>query len=101
MGAGPTARGGRSSDLVGLVEDHPDLVVLSLEGSDGLGELVRDVQFVGVEEQDDPVHPLAEPAQNLGKVVTCAQKNAERFASDVLPETQTLETATQKLAVPR
>ncbi|TNN47603.1 hypothetical protein EYF80_042206 [Liparis tanakae] len=53
------------SHLVGLVEDHPDLVVLSFEGSDGFGELVRDVQLVGVEQQNDPIHALPEPTQHL------------------------------------
>lgn len=61
----------RSSYLVGLVEDDADLVVLSFEGFDGLRELVRDVQFVSVEEQNDPVHPLPEPAQDLRKVIPC------------------------------
>ena len=55
--------------LVGLVEDHADLVVLPAERLDGLRELVGDVQLVGVEQEDDPVHALAEPAQNLGEVV--------------------------------
>lgn len=72
LGCDPSCglQGFQRSHLVGLVEDHPDLVVLALQGPDGLRELVGDVQFVGVEQQDDAVHPLTEPAQNLRKVVT-------------------------------
>ena len=55
--------------LVGLVQHHADLVVLAPEGLDGLRELVRDVQFVSIKEQDDPVDALSEPLQDLAEVV--------------------------------
>lgn len=55
---------------VGLVQDHPDLVLVALEGSDGLGELVRDLQLVGVKEEDDEVHALGEPLQHGREVIT-------------------------------
>lgn len=73
--------------LIRLVEDHPDLVVLTLQGLDGLGELVRDVQLVGVEQQDDPVHSLPKPSQNLRKVVTWRQKDRiKEFCGSVSDE---------------
>lgn len=58
------------SYLVGFVQDDSDLVVLSFQSFDGLRELIRDVQFVSIEQQDDPVHPLPEPAQDLSEVIT-------------------------------
>lgn len=66
------------SYLVSLVQDDSDLVVLSFEGSDGLGELVRNVQLVGVEQQDDPVHPLPEPTQDLRKVITWGRTHRQK-----------------------
>ena len=39
---------------VRLVQDDSDLVVLCSDRFDGVLELVRDVQFVRVEDQDDP-----------------------------------------------
>ena len=39
---------------VRLVQDDPDLVVLRSDRFDGVLELVRDVQLVGIEDQDDP-----------------------------------------------
>lgn len=59
-----------SSDLVRFVQNHSDLVVLSLKRFDGFRELVGNVQFVGIKQQDDPVDPLPKPAQNLCKVIT-------------------------------
>ena len=55
---------------VGLVQADPDLVVMGPDRLDRVLELVRDVKLVGVEQQDDPVGPLREPLENLGKVVT-------------------------------
>ena len=40
--------------LISLVEDDPDLVLVAVDGLDRPPELVRDVQLVGVEQQDDP-----------------------------------------------
>lgn len=59
------------SYLVSLVKDHSDLVVLTFEGFNRFWELVRDVQFVGVKQQNDTIHPLAKPTQDLCKVITC------------------------------
>ena len=39
---------------VRLVQDDPDLVVLRSDRFNGVLELVRDVQFVRIEDQDDP-----------------------------------------------
>lgn len=61
----------KKGHLISLVEDDSDLVVLSFEGFDGLGELIGNVQFVGVKQQDDPIHAFAEPTQNLREVITC------------------------------
>jgi len=58
------------ADLVGLVQHHAHLVLMVLECPDHLGELVRDVQLVGVEQQDDAVHALSEPLQHRRKVIT-------------------------------
>ena len=41
-------------DLISLVEDDPDFVLVSVDGLDRPPELVRDVQLVGVEQEDDP-----------------------------------------------
>ncbi|GCB85466.1 hypothetical protein scyTo_0026103 [Scyliorhinus torazame] len=57
-------------DLIRLVQHHPDLVFVVFHGLDHLRELVRDVQLVGVEEQDDAVHPLSKPLQHRRKVIT-------------------------------
>lgn len=56
-------------DLVGLVEHHTDLVLMVLKGLDDLRELVRDVQLVGVEQEDDAVHALGEPLQHRSEVI--------------------------------
>lgn len=58
-----------SADLVGLVQHHAHLVLVVLQSSDHLGELVGDVQLVGVEQEDDAVHALRKPLQHGSKVV--------------------------------
>mmetsp|Transcript_8260 Transcript_8260/g.28358 ORF Transcript_8260/g.28358 Transcript_8260/m.28358 type:complete len:370 (-) Transcript_8260:541-1650(-) len=60
-------------DLVRLVQDDPDLVIKAVEGLDDAFELVRDVELVGVEEQQDEVRPLREPPDDLGELVTPLQ----------------------------
>lgn len=60
-------------DLVCLVEHHPHLVLMVLECLDDLRELVRDVQLVGVKEQDDAVHAFGEPLQDSRKVIACGE----------------------------
>lgn len=40
-----------------------------LQGLYHLWELVRDVQFVGVKQQYDPVHSLCKPLQDSRKVI--------------------------------
>ena len=56
-------------DLVRLVEDDPHLVLVPVDRLDRAPELVRDVEFVGVEEEDDAIHALGEPLQHPDKVV--------------------------------
>ena len=55
---------------VGLVQHDADLVLVSPHGLDTALELIRDVQLVRVEEQDDPVRPLGEPLEDLSEVVS-------------------------------
>ena len=55
---------------VRLVQDNADLVLIAAESLDASLELIGDVQFVGVEEEDDAVDTLSEPFQNSGKVVS-------------------------------
>lgn len=59
-----------SADLVGLVQHHAHFVLVVLEGADHLGELVGNVQLVGIEQEDDAVHALGKPFEHRGKVVT-------------------------------
>lgn len=62
------------ADLIRLVQHHAHLVLVVLQGSDHLGELVGDVQLVGVEQEDDAVHALGEPLQHRGEVVTWGEE---------------------------
>ena len=48
---------------VGLVQADPDLVVMGPDRLDRVLELVRDVELVGVEQQDDAVSTLRKPAK--------------------------------------
>ena len=48
---------------VGLVEADPDLVVMGPDRLDRVLELVRDVELVSVEQQDDAVSTLRKPAE--------------------------------------
>ncbi len=72
------------SYLVGLVEDDSDLVVLTFKSFDGLREFVRDVQLVSVKQQNDPVHPLPEPTQDLSKVIPCRHTQISPWARNGL-----------------
>lgn len=63
-----------SANLVCLVQHHAHFVLVVLQSSDHLGELVRDVQFVGIEQEDDAVHTLCKPLQHRGEVVTCRER---------------------------
>mmetsp|Transcript_18257 Transcript_18257/g.46749 ORF Transcript_18257/g.46749 Transcript_18257/m.46749 type:complete len:281 (-) Transcript_18257:243-1085(-) len=55
--------------LVGLVEHDADLVVVALEGLNGVAELVGDVELVRVEEQQDHVAPRREPLDDRRKLI--------------------------------
>lgn len=70
-----------SADLVGFVQHHAHLVLVVLQGSDHLGELVGDVQLVGVEQEDDAVHALGEPLQHGGEIITW-EKRTQSSQSD-------------------
>lgn len=70
-----------SADLVGFVQHHAHLVLVVLQSLDHLGELVGDVQLVGVEQEDDAVHALSEPLQHGSEVITWG-KRAETRQSD-------------------
>jgi len=48
---------------------QPDLVVVTSEGLDGPLELVRDVELVGVEEEEDSVDAFGEPLQDADELV--------------------------------
>lgn len=58
-----------SVDLVRLVQHHAHFVLVVLQRSDHLGELVGDVELVGVEQEDDAVNALGEPLQHRRKVI--------------------------------
>lgn len=64
-----------SADLVCLVQHHAHFVLMVLQSSDHLGELVRDIELVGVEQEDDAVHALCEPLQHSGEIVTWREKS--------------------------
>ena len=42
------------SNLVGLVQDNSDFVLIAMDGFDGSSELVRDIQLVGIKEENNP-----------------------------------------------
>ena len=63
-----------SADLVCLVQHHAHFVLMVLQSSDHLGELVRDIELVGVKQEDDAVHALCEPLQHSGEIVTWREK---------------------------
>ena len=46
---------------VGLVQDNPDLVIMTSESLNTPPELVTDVQLVGVKQQQYSVNPLRKP----------------------------------------
>ena len=56
-------------DRVSLVEHDAYLVVVPLERLDGQPELVRDIELVRVEEEQDDVRPRREPLGHLRHVV--------------------------------
>ena len=56
-------------DLVRLVEDDPHFVLVPVDRLDRAPEFVRDVELVGVEQEDDAIHALGEPLQHPDKVV--------------------------------
>ena len=56
------------------VAQFTDLVLVVLEGLDDLRELIRDVQLVGVKEQDDSVHPLGKPLEDGREVIPCRKR---------------------------
>ena len=58
---------------VGLVQHDADLVLVSPHGLDTALELIRYVQLVRVEEEQDDVHPLREPLHHAGEVVPSVQ----------------------------
>ena len=51
----------------------PDFVVVSPKGLDGALELVRDVELVRVEEQEDAVDALGKPLENADKIITAVR----------------------------
>ena len=53
--------------------DRSHLVLVSVDGLDGPPELIRDVELVGVEEEDDAVDPLGEPLEHPDKVVAAVR----------------------------
>lgn len=67
-----------SADLVGFVQHHAHLVLVVLQSLDHLGELVGDVQLVGVEQEDDAVHALSEPLQHGSEVITWGKRTETR-----------------------
>jgi len=70
------------ADLVRLVQDHPHFVLVVLQRSDDLGELVRDVQLVSVEQEDDAVDALCKPLQHCGEVVTWGERRRDQLVKD-------------------
>lgn len=66
-----------SADLVGFVQHYPHFVLVVLQSSDYLGELVGDVELVGVEQEDDAVNALGEPLQHSGKIITWKETKME------------------------
>jgi hypothetical protein len=56
-------------DHIRFVQNYSDFIIVPSQRLDGATEFVRDVQFVGVEQQDDPVDALGEPLQDSREVV--------------------------------
>ena len=54
---------------MGLVEHTHHLLVMVRQGVDDFLELVRDVQLVCVEKEQDEVSPLAEPSTHATEIV--------------------------------
>mmetsp|Transcript_359 Transcript_359/g.703 ORF Transcript_359/g.703 Transcript_359/m.703 type:complete len:215 (-) Transcript_359:45-689(-) len=57
-------------NLVRLVENASYLILVALEHVDGRLELIRNVQFMRVKEEDDQVSPVREPRHDLGEIVS-------------------------------
>ena len=60
-------------DHVSLVEDYPNLVVLASKPFQKVSEFVGNVEFVGIEQKNDSVHPLSEPLQNTMEIIASVQ----------------------------
>lgn len=73
-----------SADLIRFVQHHAHFVLVVLQSSDHLGELVGDVQLVGVEQEDDAVHALCEPLQHRSEIITWRQKRRVRLIKERL-----------------
>ena len=66
----------RRAQHLGLAEkpnsnkcNQPDLVIVTPESLDGPLELVRDVELVGVEQEEDSVDALGEPLEDPDELV--------------------------------
>ncbi len=70
------------ADLVSFVQNHTHLVLMVFQRLDHLWELIRNVQLVGVEQQDDSVHSFCKPLKNCCKVIACNWEMLERRALD-------------------
>lgn len=66
-----------STDLVGFVQHYTHFVLVVLQSSNHLRELVGDVELVRVEQEDDAVNSLGEPLQHSGKIITWKETKME------------------------
>lgn len=57
-------------DHIRLIQDHPDLLLMTLQRMDSSLEFVRDIQLVGVKQQQDQICPLCEPLNHRSVVVS-------------------------------
>lgn len=58
-----------SADLVRLVQHNAHFVLVVLESPDHLGELVGDVELVGVKQENNAVNALGKPLQHCSKII--------------------------------
>ena len=83
-------------NLVSFVEDDPHLVLVTVNGLNTPPELVRDVQLIGIKEQDDAVDALGEPLEDSDKIIAEINNSSFRqmisrlFYSIVLPSIDSL-----------
>mmetsp|Transcript_32686 Transcript_32686/g.47979 ORF Transcript_32686/g.47979 Transcript_32686/m.47979 type:complete len:383 (-) Transcript_32686:31-1179(-) len=59
----------RRGDGVRLVEHHANFIVVALEREQDALELVRDVEFVSIEEHQDAIGSVGEPLHDFGELV--------------------------------